>query len=201
MKKQFEKSALIIVDLQNDFCPGGALAVPEGDQVVGVINNLIPSFPLVVATQDWHPAAHSSFKQQGGIWPPHCIQNTTGAELHPDLRRDGIHHFFRKGFRRELDAYSGFEGVEERGQSLDQVLRDHQIEVLYITGLATDYCVKATAMDGLALGYRVVIVEDAVRGVNLKPGDDRKAIDEVLSGGGKVITSWQLLSWSKAAIV
>ena len=201
MKKRFERSALIVVDLQNDFCPGGALAVPEGDEIVSVINTLIPRMALVVATQDWHPADHSSFLEQGGIWPPHCIQNTTGAELHSQLQRGGIHHLFRKGFRREQDAYSSFEGVDERGHSLDQVLKGHQIEVLYIAGLATDYCVKATAKDGLELGYKVVIVEDAVRGVNLKAGDDRRALDEILSGGGKAVSSKQLLTRGKAANV
>src|SRR5215471_18950132 len=135
-------AALLLVDIQNDFCPGGALAVPEGDQVVNVANKLIPRFQFVVATQDWHPANHISFKARGGPWPPHCVQGTFGAELHPGIDATAVNAFVRKAFTPDRDAYSEFEGETPDGLTLDDVLRRRGITTLYLTGLATDYCVK-----------------------------------------------------------
>src|SRR5712692_6560555 len=147
MKSQFHDSALILVDIQNDFCPGGALAVNEGDQIVPIVNSLIPEFPLVISTQDWHPANHISFKEQGGPWPPHCVQGSPGAELHSGLRTDTVAHYFRKASSPGKDDYSEFEGKDDQGRSLDQVLGSHGVKKLYVAGLATDYCVLETVLD------------------------------------------------------
>ena len=176
---KFDNAALILVDIQNDFCPGGALAVREGDQVVPVANRLIPKFPVVVVTQDWHPADHCSFK----IWPPHCVQNTPGAELHPQLDRSRIAFSVRKAFTPDADAYSEFSGVDEAGRGLDELLRSQGVKTLYVVGLATDYCVRATVLDGLKLGYEVNVVTDGVRAVNVKPEDGAKALDEMAKAG------------------
>lgn len=199
MKRRFEKSALLLVDIQNDFCPGGALAVNEGDRVVEVVNRLMPLFPYVIATQDWHPTNHASFKAQGGIWTPHCVQNTEGAELHAALNRDGIDDYFRKAFTAEMDAYSGFEGVNADGLALNEALRRRGVRTLYIAGLATDYCVKATALDGLKNSYGVFIVEDAIRAVDVNAGDGERALDELASQGARLITSDRLLDRTRAA--
>ena len=186
---KFDNAALILVDIQNDFCPGGALAVREGDQVVPVVNRLIPKFPVVVATQDWHPPNHCSFK----IWPPHCVQNTPGAELHPALDKSRITFSARKAFTREADAYSGFSGVDEAGRGLDDLLRKRGIKRLYLVGLATDYCVRATVLDGLKLGYEVNVITDGVRAVNVKPDDGATALDEMARTGAKLVVSASLL--------
>lgn len=185
---KFANAALILVDIQNDFCPGGALAVREGDQVVPVANRLIPKFPVVVATQDWHPVDHCSFK----IWPPHCVQGTRGAELHPALDASRITFSVRKAFTREADAYSEFSGVDENGRGLDELLRARGVTTLYIVGLATDYCVRATALDGLKLGYEVNVITDGVRGVNVKPDDDKKALEEMSKAGARLVASAKL---------
>src|SRR5436305_2114047 len=149
MTETFKEAALILVDIQNDFCPGGALAVAEGDEVVPVVNRLMPHFALVVSTLDWHPANHVSFREQGGPWPPHCVQQTFGAELHPALDRQPIAQTFRKASTPERDAYSEFEGVDDEGRSLDQYLKARGVNCVYVAGLATDYCVRATALDAL----------------------------------------------------
>src|SRR5438128_6096050 len=143
MSERFKDAALILVDIQNDFCPGGALAVAEGDQVVAVVNRLMPHFPLVVSTLDWHPPNHVSFREQGGPWPPHCVQNTFGAELHRSLNAERIHHTFRKASTAESDAYSEFEGVDDERRPLNDYLKSRGIRRVYIVGLATDYCVRA----------------------------------------------------------
>lgn len=174
----FDNAALILVDIQNDFCPGGALAVRDGDQVVPVANRLSPKFPVVVATQDWHPANHCSFK----IWPPHCVQDTPGAELHRDLDQSRITCRVRKGFARDEDSYSGFPG-------LDEVLREHGVKELFVVGLATDYCVRATVLDGLKLGYEVNVVTDGVRAVDVKPGDGAKALAQMAEAGAALLES------------
>lgn len=181
--------ALIIVDVQNDFCPGGALAVNEGDQVVPVLNRLIQEFPLVIATQDWHPKNHLSFKERGGPWPPHCVQKTFGAELHGGLLSNGIHELFKKGANSEKDAYSGFEGSNAVGDSLDSNLKRLGVTRLFIAGLATDYCVRATVLDALRFGYKVYVIADAVRAVNVEPGDGDKALKEMASQGAEQIKS------------
>src|SRR5262249_14921094 len=152
-----------------DFCPGGTLAVAEGDQTVAVVNKLAPHFELVISTQDWHPANHISFAARGGPWPPHCVQGTFGAELHPQLKTDRVSHYFRKAATPDKDAYSEFEGTDETGRSLNDVLQRLGVKRLYVAGLATDYCVKATVLDGLKLGYEVYAITDGMRAVNVKP--------------------------------
>lgn len=193
-RQKFPNAALILVDIQNDFCPGGSLAVPQGDLVVPVANRLTPHFAVVVTTQDWHPPNHCSFREQGGPWPPHCVQNTLGAELHPQLDRRWITDQVRKGFLPDQDAYSGFEGVDSRGRSLDELLRAQGIEEVYVAGLATDYCVRATVLDARRYGYRVRAVIDGMRGVNVHPGDDEKALAEMREAGAILVTSDQILN-------
>ena len=192
LKTNFDKAALILVDIQNDFCPGGALAVHEGDHVVPVANELIPKFRVVVAAQDWHPADHCSFRAQGGPWPPHCVQGTPGAELHPDLNRNGITVSVRKAFTRESDAYSEFSGVDEEGNDLRELLGRHGVKTLFLVGLATDYCVRATALDCVRLGYEVYVVTDGVRAVNVRPDDGARALEEMAQAGVRLITSQQV---------
>ena len=190
----FDNAALILVDIQNDFCPGGALAVHEGDQIIPVVNRLIPRFPLVIATQDWHPGDHCSFKAQGGPWPPHCVQGSRGAEMHRDLNTRAVARYVRKAFTRDADSYSEFSGVDERGRSFDELLKGHGVKTLVIVGLATDYCVRATVLDGLKHGYEVYVVTDATRAVNVRPDDGAKAMGEMAEAGAHLVKSDQLLS-------
>jgi nicotinamidase/pyrazinamidase len=181
---------LIIVDVQNDFCPGGALAVTDGDQVVSVLNRLIPEFERaglpVIATRDWHPQRTRHFNTHGGIWPPHCVQGTQGAEFHADLALGKDAVIVSKGTAENADSYSGFDGVDARGIGLADLLRGRVVERLVVGGLATDYCVKQTALDGLQKGFRVVVLEDAVRGVNLNLNDARQALDEMKRAGAVI---------------
>ena len=176
------KQALIIVDLQNDFCPGGSLAVAEGDQIVPLVNDLIEQFTRagqpIFATRDWHPEGHISFKAQGGIWPPHCVQQTRGAQFHPNLRLPPEATIITKGDHKERDAYSGFDGTP-----LAEQLRAAQVNELAVCGLATDYCVLATTLDGLKAGFRVMVRRAAVRGVNVAPGDAANALAEMEAAG------------------
>jgi nicotinamidase/pyrazinamidase len=206
--------ALIIVDVQNDFCPGGALAVPEGDQVVPIINRLQPHFELVVATKDWHPPDHLSFAANHGktpgevielnqrpqvLWPNHCVQGTKGAEFVPQLDRSRIARVFQKGAERGVDSYSGFFDNDGRTSTgLGDYLREQGVEQVYLCGLATDYCVKFTALDALRLGFEVYLIEDACRGVNLKPGDVEQAVAEMREAGARVIQSASILTESNA---
>ncbi len=199
MSKKNKDAALILVDIQNDFCPGGALAVKDGDAVIPVVNQLLPIFPLVVATQDWHPANHSSFKAQGGLWNPHCVQNTRGAAFPRQLEQSKIDLIFRKASAGDTDAYSGFDGVDSTGRSLDAALKNLKIKRLFIAGLATDYCVKATALDGLKKGYEVLVIEDAVRAVEVKEGDGEKALQELARKGAKIVRSTEIRRLSKTA--
>jgi len=191
---RFNDSVLVLVDIQNDFCPGGALAVREGDQVVPVANRLIPRFPVVVTTQDWHPADHCSFKTQGGPWPPHCVQGSRGAELHPDLDQSRITFHVRKAFTRHADSYSEFAGADGQGRSLDDLLRKHEVKRLYVVGLATDYCVRATVLDGLQHGYEVFVITDGIRAVNVHPDDGAKALAEMKQAGAHLVTSKEVLA-------
>ena len=200
MESQFKDAALILVDIQNDFCPGGALAVAEGDEIVAVVNRLMPGFPLVVSTQDWHPANHISFKERGGPWPPHCVQGTRGAELHPALNTGTVANYFRKASSPDKDAYSEFEGVDENGRTLDEFLKSRKVKKVYVAGLATDYCVKATVLDALKLGYEVFAVTDAMRAVNVNPGDDAKSLGEMESSGAHLVTSDEILERSDPAV-
>lgn len=179
--------ALIIVDVQNDFLPGGSLAVPEGEQVVPVLNHYLTLFVHcalpVYATRDWHPPDHCSFRERGGIWPPHCIARSNGAAFPTALDLPVNAVIVSKATRRERDAYSGFEGTE-----LADRLRAHHIERLFIGGLATDYCVLNTTLDALREGFTTMLLTDAIRAVELHPGDGRAAIDRMVSQGARPIT-------------
>lgn len=201
--------ALIIVDVQNDFCPGGALAVREGDAVVPIINALQPAFDLMVATQDWHPADHLSFaanhagKSPGEVieldglrqvlWPAHCVQGTAGAELVSALDTSRIACIFPKGTEREIDSYSGFfDNGHKRATGLGDFLKEQSAAEIYVAGLATDYCVKFTALDARQLGFDTFLIEDACRGVELQPGDVRRAVEEMQAVGIRVVQSRDL---------
>jgi len=177
--------ALIVVDVQNDFCPGGALAVPDGDRVVPVLNALLRRAGLLaVATRDWHPPDHCSFVTQGGPWPVHCVAGTPGAEFHPYLDRGQIGHVVSKATARDAEAYSGFQGTD-----LAAFLRGRGVRRLFVGGLATDYCVKATALDGRTEGFEVFLLTDAIRAVVVKPGDGDRAIAEMQAAGVRTIRS------------
>ena len=202
-------NALIIVDLQNDFLPGGALAVTHGDEVVPIINNLQIRFDLVIATQDWHPANHQSFaanhpgKKPGDrielhglpqiLWPVHCVQNTPGASLAAALERKLISEFFHKGTDPEIDSYSGFfDNGHRRSTGLGEYLKSRNVSQVFVAGLATDYCVKFTALDAMKLGFGTRLIEDACRGVNLNAADSAKAIEEMRSAGVQIVQSNQI---------
>jgi nicotinamidase/pyrazinamidase len=176
-------SALLIIDFQNDFTEGGALAVPDGDAIAGRVNELIDSgeFDLVVATRDWHPPDHGSFVEQGGPWPPHCVQNSHGAELHPSLDRAKVDVVVDAGYEPQLEGYSGFEETE-----LADVLRKHDIDEVTVVGLATDYCVRHTAADALEEGFRVTVDRGGIRGIDVAPGDSERALDELRAAGATV---------------
>jgi nicotinamidase/pyrazinamidase len=175
--------ALLIVDFQNDFTPGGALPVPEGDAIARRVNELVRSggFDLVVATRDWHPPKHGSFEEQGGPWPVHCVQGTEGAELHPSLDREGITTVIDKGQDPDTEGYSAFEGT-----GLGELLRERGVDKVTVVGLATDYCVKNTALDALREGFEVTVDERGVRGVEVSAGDSERALSEVEAAGGRV---------------
>ena len=175
--------ALVVVDFQNDFTPGGALAVPSGDEIAGRVGELIDSgrFDLVVATRDWHPPNHGSFAEQGGPWPPHCVQGTPGAELHESLAREKVDVVVDKGQDPGSDGYSAFDGTD-----LATLLRERGIDRVTLVGLATDYCVKQSALDALREGFEVEIDRKGVRGIDVTPGDVERAIAEVTAAGGRV---------------
>jgi len=179
--------ALLLVDLQYDFMPGGALAVPRGDETIAVANRLLPHFTVVAATQDWHPPNHESFKE---TWPVHCVQDTRGAELHADLNRARINEIVRKGTDVAVDSYSGFfDNDKKRATGLAKWLEERWIKQLYVMGLATDYCVRATVLDARALGFDVYVIEDGCRAVDKNPGDGDRAIMEMRGAGAHVIES------------
>jgi len=194
MTRELADAALVLVDIQNDFCPGGALAVKEGDQIIEPVNNLIARFPLVISTQDWHPANHISFNQRGGPWPPHCVQGGFGSELHSDLDTGRIEHYFRKASTPDKDDYSEFAGKDDQGRSLNEVLQTKGVKRLYVVGLATDYCVLETVMDALKYGYDVYAVTDAMRAVNVAPEDGTKALQKMAASGAHLVTSDQVLN-------
>lgn len=184
------KWALFIVDVQNDFCSGGSLEVPGGDEVVPVLNHYIEIFSRfqspIYASRDWHPEKTTHFKSFGGPWPPHCIQGTRGAEFHPDLRLPESPEIISKGMAYDADSYSAFQGVDRQGRDLATALREKGITHLYVGGLATDYCVKHTVLDALKHGFEVTLLEDAIRGVNEK--DSREAIEQMVRAGAKLAT-------------
>jgi len=181
------EDALIIVDVQVDFCPGGALPVPEGDKIIPVLNEYIKRFDaagaLIVATRDWHPPNHASFKAQGGLWPPHCIQGTEGAKFHPNLKLPERAVVVSKATDPFKEAYSGFEGT-----NLNEELRKTGVKRVFVGGLATEYCVKNTVLDALKYGFETYLLEDAVKGIDASPGDVERAIKEMLEKGVKKIT-------------
>ena len=202
--------ALILVDIQNDFLPGGALAVPDGDAVIPVANKLQSAFPVVVATQDWHPANHGSFAashpgkkvfeqiELNGLpqtlWPVHCVQNTTGAELARALVRERIAKVFPKGTDPNIDSYGGlFDNGHRRSTGLGEWLKAQRVTEVFVCGLATDYCVKFTALDAAKMGFKTHLIEDASRGVNLRPDDVRNAIEEMTRAGVGVVQSAGIL--------
>ncbi len=195
--------ALILVDLQNDFLPGGALAVPRGDEVIPIANRLVGHFGFVVATRDWHPPDHSSFASQhpghavgdvievGGVaqvlWPDHCVQGTKGAEFSAALNDAAISEIVTKGTSRDIDSYSGFfDNNQRQATGLLDILQRSGITRVHVMGLATDYCVKFTALDALKLGFETNLVLEGCRGVNLTPGDSDRAVDEMRAAGASV---------------
>jgi nicotinamidase/pyrazinamidase len=179
------QEALIVVDVQNDFCPGGALGVRDGDAVVPVLNGLIGRFRHVALTCDWHPVDHCSFAARGGPWPPHCVQGTAGAAFHPALRTEGA-TVFRKGAERDAEAYSGFAGRSDAGEDLAGWLRARGVTRVWIGGLATDYCVRATALDALRAGFEATVVADGCRAVDVRPGDGERALAELRAAGAQI---------------
>jgi nicotinamidase/pyrazinamidase len=183
--------ALILVDVQNDFCPRGALAVENGDAVVPVLNRYIERFAdrrlPIFATRDWHPIKTTHFKAYGGLWPVHCVQGTQGAEFHPDLKLTAEITIVSAGMGADEDGYSGFLGRDSTGRLLAALLRDRGVDRLFIGGLATDYCVKHTVLDGIREGFQVMLIGDGVRGVNLNPGDSEQAIKEMTAAGAIVV--------------
>src|ERR1039458_3665518 len=187
LERPHTSDALLIVDVQNDFLPGGSLAVPRGDEVVPVLNRYVRAFAVqnlpVYATRDWHPERHCSFRAQGGIWPPHCVAGTRGAEFAAALRLPPSAVVISKATTPEQDAYSGFQGT-----NLDQQLRSAGIRRLFIGGLATDYCVLNTVRDALRLGYQVLLLGDAIRAVDVQPGDGQRAEEEMIKLGAQRIS-------------
>ncbi len=201
--------ALILVDLQNDFCPGGSLAVNEGDQIISLINRMQDQFDLVVATQDWHPNNHMSFASNQGkrvgekvklggleqvLWPNHCVQGAKGAELVDALDTANIDKIFRKGTDPQIDSYSGFhDNGHKKSTGLGDYLKSKGVREVYVVGLATDYCVKFTALDAVQMGFKTYLIEDAARGVNLNPDDVSNAIEEMKQAGIHIIQSKDVL--------
>ena len=187
-----EKAALVVVDLQNDFMPGGALGVPGGDEVLPVVNRYIEKFQAaglpIYATRDWHPPVTRHFREHGGVWPPHCVQGTRGAEFHPDLKLPADAIVVSKGMDPTQDSYSCFDALEADGTPLAESLRRRGVERLYIGGLATDYCVRYSVMSAVKEGFRTTVLLDASRGVNLNPHDSEKAIEDMVRVGANVAT-------------
>jgi nicotinamidase/pyrazinamidase len=198
--------ALLVVDIQNDFLPGGPLGVPDGDKVIPVVNRLMECFPLILATQDWHPANHGSFaanhrnRRPGEVidlhglaqvlWPVHCVQGSPGADFSAQLRSERFSKVFRKGIDPEIDSYSSFfDNRRRRSTGLVEYLRDHEVNQLFICGLATDYCVKFSALDSISSGFRTCVIEDACRGIDLNPGDSATAIAEMRKAGATIVES------------
>jgi nicotinamidase/pyrazinamidase len=203
-------NALILTDIQNDFVPGGALGVKEGGQIVPIVNRLQSHFDLVVATQDWHPPNHGSFaathpgKKPGDVieldglpqilWPVHCVQNTVGAAFVPALDMKQVAEVFQKGTHPKIDSYSSFfDNGHRKATGLADFLKTHRVTDVFIVGLATDYCVKFSALDAIGLGFKAHVIEEACRGVNLKQGDVAKAIEEMRQAGVEIVKDVETL--------
>ena len=204
-------TALIIVDIQNDFLPGGALAVPRGDEIIPIVNELMPRYELVVATQDWHPENHISFadnhpgKNAGEtidldgipqtLWPVHCVEGSEGAQFSEHLDTELINHIFKKGSDPKIDSYSGFfDNGHQADTGLSQFLKSKGVTEVHLVGLATDYCVKFTALDALTEGFKVTLIEDACRGVDLQEGDVEYALGDLKQKGANIVSSNQVLT-------
>jgi nicotinamidase/pyrazinamidase len=190
--------ALLIIDVQNDFCPGGALGVPAGDRVVEPLSRLAECFATaglpVLASRDWHPPVTRHFKEFGGIWPPHCVQNTTGAAFHPALRLPPETVVISKGDDPDSDSYSAFDGRSEDGSSLESILAAQDMQHLSVGGLATDYCVRASVLDALKAGLAVTVLTDAIAGVEVTSGDSAKALDDMRRAGALFCSTDEMLS-------
>lgn len=186
------RAALLIVDVQLDFCPGGSLAVPNGADVVSVLNRYLSLFSLrgspVFASRDWHPAGSAHFRESGGAWPAHCVQGSPGAGFHPLLQLPEGTVVISKGTTRWDDGYSALQGVTENGTPFPMLLRHMAVDRLFVGGLATDYCVKQSVLEALAEGYAVTLLTDAVRAVELHPGDGESAVAEMLAAGAQAAT-------------
>ena len=182
------RQALIVVDVQNDFCPGGALGVKDGDKIIPPLNDVIRAFGRaglpVFFTRDWHPPDHVSFKSQGGIWPPHCVQGTNGADFNPDLLVPKDAKVISKGDKPKAEAYSGFQGTD-----LEERLNNLGVEEVLLGGLATDYCVRESAIDARHAGFKVEVLSDCVKPVDVRPGDGARAIKDMQQEGAKLTTS------------
>lgn len=206
-------TALLIVDIQNDFIPGGALGVPEGDQIIPLINQLLLNHPfdVKIATKDWHPPHHKSFAKEHGkkpgdvvllggieqiLWPVHCVQETFGAEFAPGLHTDTIEQLFHKGTDSDIDSYSAFfDNEHRRSTGLLDYLKKRKVSDLFIAGLATDYCVKYSALDAVQLGFNTYVIKDACRAVNLRPDDEIKAFEAMSQAGVHLIKSKEIYSF------
>lgn len=190
--------ALLIVDVQNDFCPGGTLPVADGDAVAPLLSAAADRFTRaglpVLVTRDWHPAETVHFVNGGGVWPPHCVQGTAGAAFHPDLHLPAAARVLSKGMDPREDAYSGFAARADSGQQLIDVLKDLGVRRIFLGGLATDYCVRASALDALAGGFQVTLLTDAMRGVDLQPGDSSRALAELRAAGAEEQASTALVT-------
>ena len=191
------KKALLVVDMQNDFCPGGALGIPQGDKIISKINRYVKFFAKkklsVFASRDWHPVRTAHFKDFGGLWPVHCIANTRGASFHLSLKLNKDAIMLYKGTDPQKDSYSVFQAHDEKGISFAALLKLLNVNELYIGGLATDYCVKSTVLDALKNKFKVKILLDAMKGVDLQKGDSEKSIKEMIKKGAKKATSKQII--------
>jgi nicotinamidase/pyrazinamidase len=192
-----EKAALLIVDVQNDFCPGGALQILGGDRVIEPINRAVQQFVAarlpILASRDWHPPVTRHFRDFGGPWPVHCVQDTLGAAFHPALRLPEGTVVISKGLGPELAGYSAFEGVTDDGRALAELLYELTVRRLYVCGLATDYCVLCTTREALRRGFEVTVLTDAVAGVDLIPGESANALEDMEKAGALLTTVESLL--------
>jgi len=179
----------LIIDFQKDFTAGGALEVPDGDAIAGPVTRLAKALDFVVATRDWHPPDHASFETEGGPWPVHCVRDTHGAQFHPAMQGIGLDAVVDVGRGREDEGYSGFEKSE-----LARILRDREGDQVLVCGLATDYCVRASAIDACREGFDVIVVEDAVRGVEVSEGDSERALGDMREAGARIASSGEVLA-------
>ena len=185
--------ALLIIDFQNDFTAGGALEVPDGDAIAAPVKRLANRFDLVAATRDWHPPDHASFQEQGGPWPVHCVRGTHGADFHPAMHDVSLDAVVDVGQGRDDEGYSGFENSD-----LARILHEHNVREVFVCGLATDYCVRASTIDARRQGFDVTVVEDAVRGVEVNPGDSERALRDMRESGARIATSDEVLAGGAA---